>query len=145
MSTYNSTNTKVLETLAQGKNLRMLLFHECGDGRYEYVIGSYFQQDEVPDAEYDEVDEVWIQTSRIDYSWDWGHYFGDMVSAVDYWKREVLGIDCHKPERFICPDCSGVYQEHPVELDYSGGWWKCPECGCSTCAPEEDLCIRIDY
>ena len=27
------------------------------------------------------------------YSWDWGYYFGSVVDAVDYWKREVLGVE----------------------------------------------------
>lgn len=137
MSGYNSENTKVLATHEQaGGNTRMLLFHEFESGRTEYVIGSYFQQERkfkqnVP--------------SPMFYSWDWGHYFGDVVAAVDYWKREVLGIKPHEPERFICPDCSGVYQEHPVELVYENGSWECPGCGCSTSFPEEDCCIRIEY
>ena len=78
---------------------------------------------------------------RVHYSWDWGHYFNDVVHAVDYWKREVIGEDT---DRFMCPDCSGVYQEHPVELVHENGWWTCPMCGCSTAHPEEDACIRIE-
>lgn len=78
MSGYNNTNTKVLAEHPQGRNTRMLLLHTCNDGRLEYVIGSYFT-------------EEWGEGNVVDYSWDWGHYFGDVVSAVDYWKQEVLG------------------------------------------------------
>ncbi len=41
---YNSNNTKVLETYDQDGNLRMLLMHEHESGRIEYVIGSYFTE-----------------------------------------------------------------------------------------------------
>jgi hypothetical protein len=81
MSIYNSENTKVLATCNQDGNMRMLLFHECDSGRHEYVIGSYFHE-----TRYDGS----LGYERYDYEWDWGHYFGDVVNAVDYWKREVL-------------------------------------------------------
>lgn len=78
VSIYTSKNTTVLETFDQGMNKRMLLFHECGNGRHEYVIGSYFSEN---GTAFDGV---------VSYEWDWGHYFTDVVSAVDYWKSEVL-------------------------------------------------------
>ena len=139
-SRYNSENTTILATQEftsefRGTNTRMLLLHRCDSGRLEYVIGSYFQE---------RLYQGGFGYMRTDYSWDWGHYFNDVVAAVDYWKREVLGV-LHEHERFMCHDCSGVYQEHPVELEYSDGTWTCPECGCSTCNPEEDCCIRMEY
>lgn len=82
-----------------------------------------------------------VNGKRIHYSWDWGHYFDDIVHAVDYWKREILCVD--DTDRFMCPDCTGIYGEHPVELVHEEGTWTCPMCGCSTSAPEEDACIRI--
>lgn len=84
MSAYNSENTMILELHEQeGGNMRMLLAHRCENGNVEYVIGSYFTQ-----TFYDGT----LGYERWDYSWDWGHYFFDLVRAVDYWKREVLGI-----------------------------------------------------
>ena len=41
-----------------------------------------------------------------------------------------------------CPDCSGVYGEHPVNLYYKGGTYTCPKCGCSTTSPDDDLCYK---
>lgn len=85
MSNYNSENTTILATCEQaGGNKRMLLLHECESGRLEYVIGSYFTE-----AFYDGA----LGYERVDYSWDWGHYFGDVVDAVDYWNRMVLHSD----------------------------------------------------
>lgn len=82
MSAYNSENTHILATVEQaGGNKRMLLLHVCGNGRHEYVIGSYFHERRYDGA---------MGYERWDYEWDWGHYFGDVVSAVDYWKGEVL-------------------------------------------------------
>lgn len=83
MSNYNSRNTTILATHEQaGGNKRMLILHTCDSGRLEYVIGSYFKTDiRMIDSD---------GHTKADYSWDWGHYFGDVVSAVDYWKEEVL-------------------------------------------------------
>jgi len=84
MGEYNSTNTKILATCEQaGGNTRMLLLHTYESGRDEYIIGSYFHE-----TRYDGL----LGYEHWDYEWDWGHYFNDVVSAVDYWKREVLGI-----------------------------------------------------
>lgn len=87
MSNYNSTNTHILATHEQvGGNTRMLLMHECDSPMmpYEFVIGSYFTQETV-------CEPFGSAAFPIAYSWDWGHYFHDVVSAVDYWKNEVLG------------------------------------------------------
>lgn len=85
---YNSKNTTVLAThVAAGNNTRMLLLHKCESGRNEYVIGSYFTVEVVLGDPYDKCGPAFVDR----YSWDWGHYFSDVVSAVDYWKREVLG------------------------------------------------------
>ena len=81
---YNSENTTILATHDDGANKRMLLLHRHESGRLEYVIGSYFHE-----TRYDGS----LGYERWDYEWDWGHYFGDVVSAVDYWKREVLLIE----------------------------------------------------
>ena len=84
MSKYNSTNTHILATHeAAGGNTRMLLFHICESGRHEYVIGSYFQQHHYDGA---------LGYEHWDYEWNWGHYFSNVVNAVTYWKREVLGV-----------------------------------------------------
>ena len=87
MSNYTSENTHILATHMQaGGNRRMLLLHVCEDGRHEYVIGSYFAEKHYDGA---------LGYERWDYEWDWGHYFGGedgLLNAVDYWKREVLGV-----------------------------------------------------
>lgn len=80
MGHYDSTNTEVLDTYRQEDgNLRMLLYHHCADSFGEFIIGSYFCEDVTSDG-------------VSFYSWDWGHYFQDIVTAVDYWK-EVLNDD----------------------------------------------------
>jgi hypothetical protein len=84
MSYYNSENTEILAMHTEEgfhPNTRMLLLHKtnCEHRPHEYVIGSYFT------AKWNPLVEV------FNYSWDWGHYFGSVVDAVDYWKREVLG------------------------------------------------------
>jgi hypothetical protein len=77
---YCSLNTYVLATHEQsGGNIRMLLAHFRESGGVEFIIGSYFHS-------------VWMSCNVADYEWDWGHYFQDVVSAVDYWKTEVLGV-----------------------------------------------------
>ena len=83
MSNYNSENTTILAThKAAGGNTRMLLLHRCGNGRLEYVIGSYFEQ-----RFYD----GFLGYERMDYSWYHGHYFSEPIEAIEYWKEEVLG------------------------------------------------------
>ena len=162
--------THMWENPERGGNMRMLLLHEKNDPHfpYEYIIGSYFTVRKwyMPGVMANEDGDCFDIETGIEmgcvnnrtawrdrfhetehpptayYSWDWGHYFSDIVHAVDYWKREVLCVE--DTDRFMCPDCSGIYQEHPVELVHDGGSWTCPECGCSTCAPEEDACIRIE-
>ena len=47
-------------------------------------------------ADYDDpayYDQVLEHANVVHYSWDWGHYFSDVVSAVRYWEREVLGTE----------------------------------------------------
>jgi len=123
MSNYNSRNTKILATHEQaGGNKRMLLLHTCDSGRLEYVIGSYFTVvAKLPDGEVredgsihgvecafqDEKEfELFWEKAIKDYSWDWGHYFGDVVDAVDYWKSEVLGYD---DDHMPCAEARGKW------------------------------------
>ena len=81
---YNSENTHILATHERaGGNVRMLLMHETQNPRrpHEYVIGSYFTETtEISSCQ---------EYERTEYSWDWGHYFSDIVSAVDYWKEVI--------------------------------------------------------
>jgi len=65
----------------------MLLLHKCGDGRLEYVIGSYFTTKVELGDPYDKDGPAFVDH----YSWDWGHYFSEFESAVSYWFEEVLG------------------------------------------------------
>lgn len=81
---YSSENTTILATCDKaGGNRRMLLLHRCDSGRLEYVVGSYFHERRYDGA---------LGYERYDYEWDWGHYFSNVVDAVDYWKREVLEV-----------------------------------------------------
>ena len=96
MSDYNSGNTKILATCEKaGGNTRMLLLHEFMDGTLEYIIGSYFLQEPRGHMSFTECpsckNSIPSVENLTDYSWDWGHYFFDVVAAVDYWKEEVLG------------------------------------------------------
>lgn len=121
MSNYNSINTKILAEHEQsGGNTRMLLMHECRDGRIEYVIGSYFTKRWYDGA---------MGYEHMDYSWDWGHYFYDVVEAVNYWKREVLP----NYDENTCPHC-GCEGELQLEStdDYDTDksyWYRCGSCG----------------
>lgn len=43
-----------------------------------------------------------------------------------------------------CPYCDtddGV----PVRLDFLGGEWSCPSCGCHTVSPVDDACVLLDW
>ena len=44
---------------------------------------------------------------------------------------------------WACPDCSGIWGEHPVLLNRDGDGFTCPECGCYTTAPDQDLCFTV--
>ena len=108
MSNYTSENTHILATHVQKDgNKRMLLFHICESGRHEYVVGSYFQEHRYDGA---------LGYERVDYEWDWGHYFSDLLDAVDYWKREVLGEE----QPYRCGKCG--------ETVYATDRY-CPVCG----------------
>lgn len=81
MGNYNSENTHILATRMEGgDNRRMLLMHICGNGRHEFVVGSYFREKRYSGA---------LGYERWDYEWDWGHYFSDIVDAVEYWKGVI--------------------------------------------------------
>lgn len=83
MGKYNNRNCYVLATEEQKFcNTRMLLFHICENGRHEYIVGSYFKRTLVDGSG---------EHETIEYSWDWGHYFADVVRAVEFWKNEVIG------------------------------------------------------
>ena len=48
---------------------------------------------------------------------------------------------------WACPDCSfdeNGYVTDYVKLDYRKGEWTCPECGCSTFSPTDDICLQMD-
>ena len=85
MSNYTSKNTTILATHMQGNNKRMLLLHKCDNGRHEYVIGSYFTVETNLGDPYDINGPAFIDS----YSWDWGHYFSDVVAATEYWKMDI--------------------------------------------------------
>lgn len=105
MSNYNSENTIVLATHVQaGNNTRMLLLHTCESGRLEYVVGSYFQQERYDGA---------LGYEHVDYSWDWGHYFDDVVSAVNYWESEVLCKDSAR--RMVLDDAWKRFGDTPID------------------------------
>jgi len=75
---YNSENTKVLARREHADgNMRMLLLHEFENGRLEYVVGSHFRETRYDGA---------LGYERWDYDWYYGHYFSDVVSAVEFWK-----------------------------------------------------------
>ena len=126
MSNYNSKNTKVLATYKQtAENTRMLLLHTFSDGRLEYIIGSYFEVETNLGDPYDKDSPAFVDN----YSWDWGHYFNDIVDAVDYWKREVLP----NYDENTCPHC-GCEGELQLEStdDYDTDksyWYRCDSCG----------------
>ena len=91
MSWYNSENSYVLTTHNEPNcehvNTRVFLMHVFKNGMQQYVIGSYFEE-----SEYDPV----YPDAPIVYEWQWGHYFdgeGAFDRAMDYWQREVLGIE----------------------------------------------------
>jgi len=88
MSNYNSRNTKILATHEQaGGNTRMLLLHTCDGGRFEYVIGSYFTVECNLGDTFDMNGPAFVD----DYSWDWGHYFGEFIDAARYWEQVLAG------------------------------------------------------
>ena len=140
MSYYNSDNTTILAThvienreYPEHPNTRMLLLHECKNGRREFVIGSYFTiRTELGDP-YDKDSPATIDH----YSWDWGHYFTKFESAASYWFEEVLGEHTGTGARIDyepygpCPKCGN---EDP---EYKRGWcenghfideYNCPRC-----------------
>lgn len=67
--------------------------------------------------------------------------FPDIKKLVEWVEEQVRRL------RYCCPDCSDVYGEYPVLLDYDPikESWQCPSCGCSTGYPGEDLCWSLDY
>lgn len=113
MGHYNSTNTEVLDTCKQEDgNLRMLLYHHCADGVGEFIIGSYFKKETTLTCPHcgnaltpeRKIEEYPFQCDRCDenfykfeanefmvYSWDWGHYFLDVLNAAEYWKQVRKG------------------------------------------------------
>lgn len=141
---FNSDNSKILATYDEVQsdgitNTHMLLMREYESGRVEFVIGSYFTESksrfccprcgsELSDSDVPgyrflctECDENFYTfeakaSAVTDYSWDWGHYFNSVLSAVDYWERDVL---LFKPA-----------DEIDVEFPKNdNGWATCPRCG----------------
>lgn len=95
MSNYNSKNTKVLATHDDNGNMRMLLMHECDSGRIEYVIGSYFTETPYARVTFGDVPTT---ENLVEYSWDWGHYFGSFEQAAMYWLTEVGGMEVREKD-----------------------------------------------
>ena len=149
MSNYNSENTHILAThMEGGDNRRMLLMHICGNGRHEFVIGSYFHEKRYSGA---------LGYERWDYEWDWGHYFSDIVDAVEYWSTEVLGnegcanIEVMRPDKF---DGSVPMDKETVERmwrDFGDGACDCwgnlyePFCGWPRGTNREDVWHWFDW
>lgn len=67
--------------------------------------------------------------------------FPDINELVEWVKEQVSKL------RWCCPDCSDVYGECPTILEYDifSDTWTCPECGCTTSYPEDDMCWSLDY
>lgn len=78
---YNSENSTILTT---DENGHMFLAKRTCDGRVEFVIGSNFKQHYY---------EGFGGYARTDYEWVWGHYFFNIVEAVEFWKNEVMGVE----------------------------------------------------
>jgi len=74
---YNSENTTILATHYDRWNKRMFLLHRFESGRLEYIVGSNFTEKRYDGA---------LGYESYAYSWDYGHYFSDVVSAAEYWK-----------------------------------------------------------
>lgn len=84
------------------------------------------------------VDESWADC-EVGYMYSPYGMNGMTIEVADgEWTQE------HE-EVWACADCADFYEPEagPI-LDYADGWWTCPKCGCNTCAPEEDLCYRVD-
>lgn len=106
MSNYTSENTHVLATHMNGNNERMLLLHVCGDGRLQYIVGSYFKVYKEYMSHWPDLDgpaiiadrdgncftedthesvglangrwtEAFDRGGKYHYEWDWGHYFDE--------------------------------------------------------------------
>lgn len=66
---------------------------ECFDVKTGHSIGMANNALSYQDSDYY---EAVLQNAKqngktaVHYTWDWGHYFDDIVSACDYWKREVM-------------------------------------------------------
>lgn len=116
---FNSDNSKILATYDEVRidgitNTHMLLMREYESGRIEFVIGSYFTKKPHMKELGDTGIEV-VTEDLMDYEWDWGHYFSNVFSAVDYWYQKVLRL---KP-------ADGIDVEFPKN---NNGWATCPRC-----------------
>ena len=104
MGRYNSNNTTILDERELDGNTRMLLLHRHESGRLEYIVGSYFEKHWY---------EGCLGYSHMDYSWQWGHYFDNIVSAAEFWKTEVLNamnlLDFKNYERMTVEECWAKY------------------------------------
>lgn len=75
----------------------------CFDVASGHIVGQANNSLSYQDTEYYEaaLADAKRKGKTVHYSWDWGNYFDDvfsesgngLLSAVDYWKREVLGAE----------------------------------------------------
>ena len=68
-----------------------------------------------------------------------------MFAIAEYEMKLRIEVDYSESgTEWACANCAdyATPEDGPI-LDYEGGWWTCPKCGCITCAPEEDACYRI--
>lgn len=58
---------------------------------------------------------------------------------VDYEERE-------EPAMWACPDCAEWWhpEDGPILVQDRDGALECPKCGCTTYAPEEDACYKVE-
>lgn len=125
MGNYNSGNCIVL--MKHGDGGKMLLLHTRYDGTQEYIVGSNFAETRYDGA---------LGYEHMDYSWDWGHYFQDAGSAIDYWQHEVLGW---KDVPRKCPACGSTDWDYNEIMDSTDGRALFDQLTCNNCGQDYEL------
>lgn len=137
MSNYSSENTTILAMHEQEGSKRALLLHRyAGDGRLEYVVVSNLAQTRYDGA---------LGYERIDYSWDWGRYFGnDVTSAVKYWEEILAEGETDKHDNnSTCPNCGSHDCEGDFVEIYTNG--AVQGCRCLVCSASWDDHYVFDH